>query len=137
MHLTQDGVLGMWKRFLNLRRPQNSDLRAPYSYDSRSFNNAVGFTGMRGWATGCSIFYILCLIRRTFRIILSQCEFNFLWLIFWIFTDFVLQYFWSISTSINKIDIKSAHMIGKMLLNKWKHEMKHEHFIAPGMCCII
>ena len=27
-------------------------------------------------------------------------------------------------------------MIGKMLLNKWKHEMKHEHFIAPGMCVL-
>ena len=35
------------------------------------------------------------------------------------------------------INIKSAHMAGKMRLDKWKHEKKHEHFIAPGMCCII
>ena len=48
-------MLETWKRFFDLRRPQNSDLRAPYSYDSRSFNNAVGFTGMRGWARGNSI----------------------------------------------------------------------------------
>ena len=139
MHLTQDGGLGLWKRFLDLRRPQNSDLRAPYSYDSRNFNNAVGFTGMRGWARGYSISFIFsCLIPSTFTIILWQCEFNFLRLILWNFTDFVLQYFWSISTSIN-YEYQKCSYGWKMLLNKWKHDMKHEQFIAPGpgKCCII
>ena len=115
MHLTQDGVLGLWKRFLDLRRPQNSDLRAPYSYHSRNFNNAVGFTGMRGWARGYSISFIFsCLIRRLVHSELFYGSMNSIF--FDSFYGSLRTLFFNISSAYlheSIMNIKSAHMAGK------------------------